>query len=31
MGLKIGEKTTYTAPNGRDITVEVVNVETFNG
>ncbi len=31
MGLKIGEKTTYTAPNGRDITVEVTNVETFTG
>ena len=31
IGLKIGEKTTYTAPNGRDITVEVTNVETFQG
>ncbi|WP_378147059.1 transcription elongation factor GreA [Cnuibacter sp. UC19_7] len=31
IGLKIGEKTTYTAPNGRDIAVEIVNVETFSG
>ena len=31
LGLKVGEKTTYTAPNGRDITVEVTNVETFEG
>jgi transcription elongation factor GreA len=31
LGLKIGEKTTYTAPNGRDITVEITNVETFEG
>ncbi|WP_066040444.1 transcription elongation factor GreA [Herbiconiux solani] len=31
IGLKIGEKTTYAAPNGRDITVEVTNVETFQG
>ncbi|SDZ35616.1 transcription elongation factor GreA [Herbiconiux ginsengi] len=31
IGLKIGETTTYTAPNGRDITVEVTNVETFEG
>ena len=31
LGLKVGEKTTYTAPNGRDITVEVTNVETFQG
>jgi transcription elongation factor GreA len=31
IGLKIGERTTYTAPNGRDITVEVTNVETFQG
>ena len=29
--LKIGDKTTYTAPNGRDITVEITNVETFQG
>ncbi|MGA1837359.1 transcription elongation factor GreA [Herbiconiux sp. 11R-BC] len=31
IGLKIGEKTTYTAPNGRDITVEITDVETFQG
>jgi transcription elongation factor GreA len=31
IGLKIGETTTYTAPNGRDITVKVLNVETFTG
>jgi len=29
--LKIGDTTTYTAPNGRDITVEITNVETFQG
>ncbi|MDO9394911.1 MAG: transcription elongation factor GreA [Herbiconiux sp.] len=31
IGLKIGEKTTYTAPNGRDITVEITDVATFEG
>jgi transcription elongation factor GreA len=31
IGLKIGEKTSYTAPNGRDIPVEITNVETFTG
>ena len=31
LGLKVGEKTTYTAPNGKDITVEVTKVETFRG
>lgn len=31
LGLKIGAKTTFTAPNGKDIAVEVVNVETFTG
>lgn len=31
LGLKIGEKTTFTAPNGKEIAVEVVNVETFAG
>jgi len=31
LGLKEGEKTTYTAPNGRDISVEVVKVETYAG
>lgn len=30
-GLKIGETTTYTAPNGSDVTVEIVDVETFEG
>jgi transcription elongation factor GreA len=29
IGLKVGESTTYTAPNGREITVTVTNVETF--
>ncbi|TXK19556.1 transcription elongation factor GreA [Homoserinibacter sp. GY 40078] len=31
IGLAVGESTTYTAPNGRDITVEIVGVETFRG
>jgi transcription elongation factor GreA len=31
MGLKEGAKTSYTAPNGRDIAVEVVKVETYSG
>jgi transcription elongation factor GreA len=31
LGLKEGEKTTYTAPNGREIPVEVVKVETYAG
>ncbi len=31
LGLKEGEKTTYTAPNGREIAVEVVKVETYSG
>jgi transcription elongation factor GreA len=31
LGLKEGEKTTYTAPNGREIAVEVVKVETYTG
>ncbi len=31
LGLKEGEKTTYTAPNGREISVEIVKVETYNG
>jgi transcription elongation factor GreA len=30
-GLKVGEKTSYTAPNGREITVEVLKVETYEG
>ncbi|MBT5576830.1 transcription elongation factor GreA [Pontimonas sp.] len=28
-GLKIGESSTYTAPNGAEIAVEILNVETF--
>ena len=31
LGLKEGEKTSYTAPNGREIAVEVVKVETYSG
>jgi transcription elongation factor GreA len=31
LGLKIGEKTTYTAPNGKDIAVEITNVATYSG
>lgn len=31
LGLKIGEKTTYEAPNGKSIAVEVTGVETFAG
>ncbi|MGN6128267.1 MAG: transcription elongation factor GreA [Humibacter sp.] len=31
LGLKVGESTTYTAPNGRQIAVEVKNVETWAG
>ena len=31
IGLKVGEKTTYTAPNGREIPVEVTGVETWGG
>ncbi|KRC58842.1 transcription elongation factor GreA [Agromyces sp. Root81] len=31
LGLKIGEKTSYTAPNGREIAVEVTRVETWGG
>ena len=31
LGLKEGEKTAYTAPNGREIAVEVVKVETYSG
>jgi transcription elongation factor GreA len=29
--LKIGESTSYTAPNGKEIAVKIVNVETFTG
>jgi transcription elongation factor GreA len=31
IGLKVGSKTTYAAPNGREIAVEISNVETFSG
>ena len=31
LGLKIGEKTSYTAPSGKEIAVEIVGVETYRG
>jgi transcription elongation factor GreA len=31
LGLKVGEKTSYTAPNGREIPVEITSVETWGG
>ncbi|MEU1970084.1 transcription elongation factor GreA [Microbacterium sp. NPDC019599] len=31
LGLKEGDKTSYTAPNGRSIEVEIVKVETYAG
>ncbi|WP_460775045.1 transcription elongation factor GreA [Microbacterium sp. GXF7504] len=31
LGLKEGEKTSYTAPNGKEIPVEIIKVETYNG
>ncbi|WP_426184276.1 transcription elongation factor GreA [Microbacterium sp. TWP3-1-2b2] len=31
LGLKVGEKTSYEAPNGKSISVEVTNVETYAG
>ncbi|WP_353115666.1 transcription elongation factor GreA [Microbacterium sp.] len=31
LGLKVGDKATYEAPNGRAISVEVTGVETFTG
>jgi transcription elongation factor GreA len=31
LGLKIGEKTSYEAPNGRAISVEITGVETYTG
>ena len=31
MGLKVGAKTSYTAPNGREISVEVIKVEAYTG
>ena len=30
IGLKIGDSKTYTAPNGKAITVEILKVETFH-
>jgi len=29
IGMKVGESTSYTAPNGKQITVEIVSVETY--
>lgn len=31
LGLTVGDHTTYTAPNGRDIRVEVIAVDTWRG
>jgi transcription elongation factor GreA len=31
LGLKVGEKSSYEAPNGRSISVEIMNVETYTG
>ncbi|WP_281885590.1 transcription elongation factor GreA [Agromyces rhizosphaerae] len=31
VGLKVGEATTYTAPNGREIKVKVTDVATWDG
>jgi transcription elongation factor GreA len=31
MGLKVGDKTSYTAPNGREIAVEITGVDTWGG
>ena len=31
LGLKIGEKTSYEAPSGKSISVEVTGVETYSG
>ena len=31
LDLKVGEKTSYTAPNGREIAVEITSVETWGG
>ncbi|GAA1205778.1 transcription elongation factor GreA [Rhodoglobus aureus] len=30
-GLKVGESTTYTAPNGNEIKVEILKVATYSG
>ncbi|QAY73480.1 transcription elongation factor GreA [Agromyces protaetiae] len=31
LGLKVGDSTSYTAPNGREISVEITKVETWGG
>ncbi|MFM6974884.1 MAG: transcription elongation factor GreA [Agromyces sp.] len=31
LGLEIGDSTSYTAPNGREIRVEILGVETWTG
>jgi transcription elongation factor GreA len=31
VGLKVGDQTSYTAPNGREISVEITGVETWGG
>lgn len=31
LGLKVGESTTYTAPNGKEITVKITKVDTYAG
>jgi transcription elongation factor GreA len=31
LGLKIGQKTSYTAPSGKEIPVEIVKVDTYRG
>ncbi|MFD4422708.1 transcription elongation factor GreA [Agromyces sp. NPDC058484] len=31
IGLKVGEQTSYAAPNGREISVEITGVETWAG
>jgi transcription elongation factor GreA len=31
LGLKVGEKTSYTAPSGKEIAVEITKVETYRG
>ncbi len=31
LGLKIGEKSSYTAPNGREIPVEIIDVASYTG
>jgi transcription elongation factor GreA len=31
IGLKVGDQTSYTAPNGREIPVEITGVETWGG